>query len=104
MNKDKINNPEHYTFGNIEPIDAIEDWQLNHHRASAVQYIVRAGRKSKTREVDDLKKAIWYLQRDVKLLEKVNDRTLSLFDEAEDEKSKIPDFPQDYLKKNSIVS
>lgn len=43
-----------------EPIDVIESWGLDFHRAVAVQYIVRAPMKN---GVEDIDKAIWYLQR-----------------------------------------
>lgn len=63
-----ISNPSHYVEGRkIEPIWVIEDWNLNHHLACALKYISRAGRKHD--EVKDLNKAIWYLQRRIKLLE-----------------------------------
>lgn len=65
----EINSPKHYVEGRtIEPISLIEDWKLNHHLACALKYISRAGRKHD--EVKDLKKAIWYLERRIKLLEK----------------------------------
>ena len=66
-----INAPKHYVEGRtIEPIELIEDWSLNHHLACALKYISRAGRKHD--EAKDLKKAIWYLERRIKVLEKKN--------------------------------
>ena len=65
---DPINHPNHYTQGAIEVIDFIEDQKLPHHEASAVAYICRA--RHTGREIQDLKKAIWYLNRRVMLLEK----------------------------------
>jgi len=60
---DIINNPDHYTDGGIETIDFIEAKQLNYRLGNAVKYISRAGKKgSKT---DDLKKAIWYILREI---------------------------------------
>lgn len=66
---DPVNHPSHYTYGNIEVIDFIEDKSLNFHRGNAVKYIARAGHKND--EIEDLKKAIWYLEREIKRLEKV---------------------------------
>lgn len=64
----EIESPAHYIAGrHIEPIQVIEDWDLNHHLACALKYIARAGRKHD--EVKDLKKAVWYLERRIKLLE-----------------------------------
>lgn len=64
---DAVNRPTHYTTGKIEVIDFIEDKNLNFHRGNAIKYIVRAGLKdpSKEKEVEDLKKAIWYLNREI---------------------------------------
>lgn len=57
-----ISNPPHYTMGrNIEPIEVIEDWELGFHLGCALKYISRAGRKDDYKQ--DLKKAVWYLER-----------------------------------------
>ena len=66
-NEDNINHPKHYTFGTIEVIDVIEDWQLGFHEGNCVKYIARA--KHKGRELEDLKKAQWYLDRKIQDLE-----------------------------------
>lgn len=62
-----VSSPSHYTSGSIEVIDAIEDWGLDidHYRACAVKYIARAGRKNPDTFVEDLKKAVWYLEREI---------------------------------------
>ena len=57
-----IDNPIGYTKGQIEVIDFIEDKQLNLHLGNAIQYIVRSPYKGGR---DDLRKAIWYLQREI---------------------------------------
>jgi Protein of unknwon function (DUF3310) len=64
---DMINHPPHYTFGKIEAIDAIEDWQLGFHEGNVVKYVARA--KYKGTELDDLKKAAWYLNRRIEKME-----------------------------------
>ncbi|WP_211233345.1 DUF3310 domain-containing protein [Brevibacterium album] len=59
---DMVTNPPHYTDGrSIEPISVIEDWGLGYHTGNALKYISRAGRKSD--EIQDLEKAVWYLNR-----------------------------------------
>lgn len=65
---DKVNHPSHYTSGKIEVIDFIEDQNFNYHRGNAIKYICRAGKKDKSKEVEDLEKAIWYLNREIKRL------------------------------------
>lgn len=67
--KDAVNHPSHYNTGKIEVIDAIEDWKLNFSRGNAVKYIARAGHKGD--ELEDLRKAAWYINREVKRLEKM---------------------------------
>ena len=43
MEHDNVNHPSHYTNGNIEVIDFIEDKNLSYHLDNAVKYISRAG-------------------------------------------------------------
>ena len=66
---DNVNHPSHYTDGNIEVIDFIEDKKLNYHRGNAVKYICRAGKKDPAKEVEDLQKAEWCLHREIQRLE-----------------------------------
>lgn len=68
---DIINHPSHYTDGKIEVIDFIEDKQLNFHRGNAIKYIARAGKKNKKKEIEDLEKAAWYINREIQRLEKL---------------------------------
>lgn len=62
--QDLVNHPPHYTKGNYEVIEVIEDWKLDYHLGNAVKYIARAEHKGNL--VTDLQKAIWYLQRRIK--------------------------------------
>jgi hypothetical protein len=64
--EDKVNHPKHYTFGTIEVITVIEDWKLEFHEGNCIKYIARA--KHKGNELEDLKKAQWYLNRKIKQL------------------------------------
>lgn len=66
---DVINHPAHYSFGKIETIEVIEDWDLPYHLGNAIKYISRAGRKDPTKKIEDLKKAQWYLNRYIEKLE-----------------------------------
>lgn len=65
---DPVNFPAHYTFGKIEVIDALEDWDLEPHEWNVVKYVVRA--KHKGSRLTDLKKAAWYLRRKIEMLER----------------------------------
>lgn len=60
---DPVNHPSHYTDGQIEVIDFIEDKKLGFHLGNAVKYIARAGKKDPAKTVEDLEKAIWYINR-----------------------------------------
>lgn len=63
-NEDVVNHPSHYTaYRGIEVIDLTE--QMNFNRGNAVKYIARAGLKDPAREVEDLQKARWYLDREI---------------------------------------
>lgn len=66
---DAVNRPAHYTDGKIEVIDYIEDKKLGFCLGNAVKYISRAGKKDPTKEVEDLKKAVWYIERRIKEIE-----------------------------------
>lgn len=68
MKNDIVNHPSHYTDGKIEVIDFIEGKGLNFHRGNAVKYIARAGKKNPEKEIEDLKKARWYIEREIKRL------------------------------------
>lgn len=65
---DIISRPSHYAEGRKhEPIDVIEDWGLGMHLGNATKYISRAGRKGD--ELEDLKKARWYIDRRISMVE-----------------------------------
>lgn len=70
LGNDSVNNPKHYNFGKIEVLEAIKDWALNFSRGNAVKYIVRAGKKDPSidKEIEDLKKAIFYLRYEIENL------------------------------------
>ena len=65
---DPVTHPAHYTFGNYEVIDVINDWKLNFNRGNAIKYIARAGKKNPDKEIEDLEKAVFYLQDEIKRL------------------------------------
>lgn len=65
--KETVNHPSHYNQGKIEVIDFIEDQGLGFHDGNALKYICR--HKYKGKPVEDIKKAIWYLERLLKELE-----------------------------------
>lgn len=64
---DPVNAPAHYTFSGVEPIAAIEAWGLGFCLGNAVKYIARADHKGN--RLEDLKKARWYLDREIRRAE-----------------------------------
>jgi hypothetical protein len=65
---DAINHPSHYNAGKIEVIDAIEDWELGFCLGNTIKYVARAAHKG--RKLEDLKKAKWYLEREIAAIER----------------------------------
>lgn len=65
---DSVNKPKHYNFSDLQPIDAIEKWGLNFHLGNVIKYVARAGKKDPTKELEDLLKAQYYLDRHIKQL------------------------------------
>jgi hypothetical protein len=66
--KDNVNSPAHYVTGGIETIDYIEAKSLNYNLGNVVKYVSRSDYKGK--KLEDLKKAQWYLSREISNLSK----------------------------------
>lgn len=60
---DMVNHPRHYSAHGIEPIDYIESHNLNFNLGNVIKYVSRA--QFKGTELEDLKKAKWYLEREI---------------------------------------
>ena len=82
--------PSHYTRGRIDVWDFIRDQSLGFHRGNAIKYICRAGFKERDKEIEDLEKAIHYLQNEIEHLTTTGERVQNclssfadLFDEWE---------------------
>lgn len=64
-----VEHPAHYCQGRkYEPKDVIRDWNLGFSLGNAIKYISRAGRKQSA--VEDLRKAIFYINDEIEALEK----------------------------------
>lgn len=68
---DKVNHPEHYTYGKIEVIDVIEAFNLDYKEGNIIKYILRHKHKN---GLEDLKKARWYLDRIIENCEVKNEQ------------------------------
>ena len=65
-----VDHPDHYGGDSTyETINVIEAWNLDFCLGNAVKYISRAGKKDKSKTIEDLQKAIWYLNRKIEQLE-----------------------------------
>lgn len=73
---EKVNHPLHYGGADnpYEAIKVIEAWGLGFCLGNTVKYISRAGKKAGATLLEDLKKALWYLDRKIKRLEEAHDR------------------------------
>ena len=73
MNKEMVNHPSHYggEDNKYEVIKVCEAWDLHldAYLFNVVKYVARAGKKDPVKEIEDLKKAAFYLNRRIKLLE-----------------------------------
>lgn len=67
MEESKVNHPNHYGGeDNIyEAIKVIEAWELNFNLGNTLKYISRAGKKKNSELLQDLEKALWYLNRQI---------------------------------------
>jgi hypothetical protein len=73
-NNEKVDHPKHYSFGEnnvYEVIKVCEAWELDQdaYLFNVVKYVARAGRKDPAKELEDLKKALFYLKRKIENLE-----------------------------------
>ena len=67
---DRVNRPNYYCKQGIELGEVLYVWGIPHRRASAVEYIMRAGEKDPETEVEDLRKAIRNLQMEIDYLQR----------------------------------
>ena len=61
--KEMVNHPKHYNNGKYEVIDVIDDWGLGFSLGNTIKYIARC--EHKNNKLEDLKKAMLYLQHEI---------------------------------------
>lgn len=71
-----VDHPKHYNVhpSSIECIEIVE-W-FNFNIGNAIKYLWRSGLKPRVEAIEDLKKARWYIDREIERVEKVNGRVL----------------------------
>lgn len=71
----QVDHPLHYRKDTgFEAIDVIEAWELNFNLGNTVKYISRNGKKDPNKYIEDLEKARWYLDREIKTRKQALDR------------------------------
>ena len=62
---DNVNHPKHYTSdpSGVECIEISENWSFC--LGNALKYLWRSGKKDADTSIQDLEKAIWYIQREI---------------------------------------
>jgi len=72
LHSDPVNHPSHYKGHGLECIQVIEAFELGFNLGNAIKYTLRAGKKGS--KVEDLKKALWYIQRQIDFEEKYDEK------------------------------
>lgn len=102
MTNDSINHPSHYNqYEGIEVIDLVE--QMNFNKGNAVKYITRAGFKNPETEIEDLKKAQWYIEREIQRLHKKVMDVSPVENKVDDQGSQNNYETLQYILKNNIT-
>lgn len=75
-----VSHPDYYNTGKYEVIDVIEDqgWGEGFNRGNALKYIMRAKHKNADKEIEDLEKARWYIDREIQRLQKIKEKTITV--------------------------
>lgn len=64
--REAVNHPPHYGGDTTyEHIKVVRAWGLNYELGNATKYICRAGKKDQSKTLEDLEKAVWYLQAEI---------------------------------------
>jgi hypothetical protein len=68
-NKEMVNHPEHYGGEEnvYEVVKVCEAWDLDKdaYLFNVVKYVARSGKKNPDKEIEDLQKSMWYLERKI---------------------------------------
>tara|TARA_Y100000401_G_C8281571_1_gene203761 strand:+ start:38 stop:340 length:303 start_codon:yes stop_codon:yes gene_type:complete len=66
---DVVKNPKHYEQYEVEPVSFIMKNELSFWMGNVIKYVMRAGTKEDTDEIQDLRKAIRYIEMRINQLE-----------------------------------
>ena len=76
INRRKQIGGDHYSKHKIQPWDIIDEYNLDYYDGNALKYLLR--RKDPTKRVEDLKKAIHYLEKSIQNEENRNKKDFTL--------------------------
>ena len=71
---------DYYCRNGIRVIDVIDNWELNFSKGCIVKYVLRAGFKPGTEELQDLEKALDYIKHEIERVKLVNKDQVSEYD------------------------
>lgn len=93
-----VDHPPHYIAGRkYEPKDVIRDWDLNFSLGNAVKYISRAGRKDPSKTIEDLEKAIFYINDEIAAIRAEETQRIDDIErELKENTSWVKEFIKDY--------
>ena len=69
-----VDHPSYYSAGSIEVLDVITAFNLNFNTGNAIKYVCRCGHKPGADKITDLRKAVFYLNREIEDAEKRRNR------------------------------
>ena len=69
-----VDHPDYYNAGGIEVLDVIAAFGLNFNTGNAIKYVCRSGHKPGADRITDLRKAVFYLNREIEDAEKRRNR------------------------------
>lgn len=98
-----VKSPSYYNRGKIEVWEFIEDQGLDYHTGNAVKYIARAGFKDPSKEVEDLQKAIAFLERKIKVLSGTTDTNIEI-ETCEDYRATLTAKQYEFLENKFNIS
>ena len=84
--------PQYYKRGSIQVWDFVRDQELNFHLGNVIKYVYRAGHKFD--DIDDLEKAIHYLQNEVEF--RTSQRVQELVQREELQNSQIEEYAKEF--------
>ena len=70
--KELVNHPAHYTHGKYEHVEVALDWRLGGLLYNCTKYICRAGHKEGAEPTLDLRKGLWYLNKQIEFSDQEN--------------------------------